>query len=144
MARTVGDVVDRALQHLSIIVSGESASAADSALCLDAFNAMVDGWFGSGLSPVADETADEPVALVEGTEYEAADALPVLARHYEGLAAMLAVLVADSFEAQLKPAVVAAALAGRQKIDAAFGPSMVASVDRALKRMPSSRYWPSS
>ena len=142
MARTVGDVLNRALQHNSLIVAGETADSADTALALDMFNAMVDGWFADKLVPVADETATTKVALEEGVVYTAASALPVLERHFEGLAAMLAVLIADSFERPLKQATVMMAANGRARIDAAFMPSMVAKLDRAVKRFPSSQYFP--
>lgn len=142
MARTVGDVLTRALQHNSLVVAGETPDASDTALALDVFNAMFDGFFADGLVPVADETATTKVKLNEGVVYTAASALPVLDRHFEGLAAMLAVLIADSFEAQLKQATVMMAKNGRQRIDAAFMPSMVADLDRALKRFPSTQYWP--
>jgi hypothetical protein len=140
----VGQCVTRALTHLFVLVGGETAAAEDSAIVVDAFNAMVDGWFADGLAPVDDETLVEAsrTALVEGVVYITSDALPVLDRHFEGLAAMLAVSCADDFDAQLKPSVVRLAQMGSQRIDAAFMPSMVASVDRALKRLPSSHYWP--
>lgn len=142
MARTVGDVLTRALQHNSLVVAGETPAAEDTALALVAFNALVDGLFADGLVPVADETAATPVLLNEGVVYTASSALPVLDRHFEGLSAMLAVLIADSFETQVKQVTVMMARTGRQRIDAAFMPSMVADLDRALKRFPSSHAYP--
>lgn len=142
MARTVADLVSRTLKRLYVLPGGETATAEDSALVVDAFNGMVAGWFADGLEPVADETAETPVALVEGTVYTSASAFPILDRHFEGVAAMLAVHLSADFEAEVKPSVAMDAMMGRQRIDAAFMPSMVADVDRALKRFPSSQYWP--
>jgi hypothetical protein len=146
MARTVGDVVNRTLQHLFVLVGGETAAAEDSAIVVSAFNGLVDGWFASGLTPVDDETlaAASQTALVEGTVYTTSSAFPLLVRHFEGVSAILAVMVADSFEAQVKPAVAIAATEGAQRINAAFMPSMVATVDRALRRLPDTILWPST
>lgn len=144
MTRTVSDLVTRALQRLFVVEGGESAEAADSALVLSAFNALVDGWFADGLTVVADETATVPVALVEGTSYALDDNFPLLARHFEGVAAMLAVSCAPDFQADLTPSLVKDATDGRQRLDAAFMPSMVSTVDRALRRLPSSVLWPGS
>lgn len=144
MARTIADLVTRVLQRLYVKVGGETASAEDSALVVDAFNGMVAGWFGDGLVPVADETVADllKVPLVETVIYTSGDAFPILDRHFEGVAAMLAVHLADDFAAELRPSVVMDATNGRQRIDAAYMPSMVASLDRAVKRFPSSQYWP--
>ena len=142
MSRTMSELVTRTLQRLYVKVGGETVSAEDSAVVIDAFNGMVAGWFGDGLTPVADETATTPTALVEGTVYTSGSAFPILDRHFEGVAAMLAVAVAADFEVEPKPSVQLDAMTGRQRIDAAFMPTMVASLDRALKRLPSSRYWP--
>lgn len=145
MARTVGDCVNRALQHLSEYIGGETAATEDSAVAVSAFNGLVDGWFAAGLTPVDDETlaAALQTALVEGTVYTTSSAFPLLTRHFEGVSAWLAVMLADTFEAQLKPAVVAAATMGEQRIYAAFMPSMVSTLDRALRRLPETILWPS-
>jgi hypothetical protein len=146
MARTVGDCVDRALQRLFVIVGGETASTEDSAIVVSAFNGLIDGWFASGLVPVADETvvAASQVALVEGVVYVVANPFPILVRHFEGVSAMLAVSVADDLEAQIKPATSIAATEGMQRINAAFMPTMVSTIDRALRRLPNTILWPSA
>jgi len=146
MARTVGDCVNRALQHLFVLVAGETATAADSAIVVSAFNGMVDGWFASGLTPVDDETlaAALQTGLVEGVVYTTSSAFPILVRHFEGVSAILAVMMADSFEAQIKPATAMAATEGMQRINAAFMPSMVATIDRTLRRLPNTILWPSA
>lgn len=142
MARTMSDLVTRVLERLYVKVGGQTVSAEDSALVLDAFNGMVAGWFGDGLTPYADETIAVPVALTESTIYTSGDAFPILDRHFEGAAAMLALHLAGDFAVDPNPSVVMDARNGRQRIDAAYMPSMVASLDRAVKRFPSSRYWP--
>ena len=142
MARTMSALVTRTLQKLYVKSGTETVSAEDSALVIDAFNGMVAGWFGDGLTPVADETLETPVPLTEGTIYTNGDAFPIMDRHFEGVAAMLAVSLAADFEADVKQIVAMEAMQGRQRIDAAYMPSMVADLDRALKRFPSTQYWP--
>ena len=142
MARTIAELATRTLQRLYVAVGGETPSAEDTARVVDAFNGMVAGWFGDGLVPVADETLAVPVDLVETVVYAMGDAFPLLDRHFEGVAAMLAVHLADDFAVGLRPSVIMDAANGRQRIDAAYMPSMVSSLDRAVKRFPSSRYWP--
>lgn len=142
MARTMSALVTRTLQKLYVKSGTETVSAEDSALVIDAFNGMVAGWFGDGLTPVADETLETPVPLVEGTIYTNGDAFPIMDRHFEGVAAMLAVSLAADFEADVKQIVAMEAMQGRQRIDAAYMPSMIADLDRALKRFPSTQYWP--
>lgn len=142
MAKTVADLVSRTLQRLYVLPGGETAPAEASALVIDAFNSMVAGWFADGLTPVADETLEAPVALTEGTVYTSGSTFPIKDRHFEGVAAMLAVTLSADFEAEVKPSVAMDAMQGRQRIDAAYMPSMVADLDRALKRFPSTQYWP--
>jgi hypothetical protein len=142
MAKTIADLVTRATQRLYVKVGGETLSAEDMALGVDAWNGMVSGWFGDGLTPVADETLETPVPLTEGTVYTSGSTFPLLDRHFEGCAALVAVAISDDLQAQVGPALARDAMTGRQRIDAAFMPSMVASLDRALKRFPSSQYWP--
>lgn len=143
MAKTIADLVTRAMQRLYVKVGGEALSAEDMALGVDAWNGMVAGWFADGLTPYADETLETRVALVEGTVYTSGSAFPLLDRHFEGCAAMLAVSVSDDLQASVGAGLARDAMTGRQRIDAAFMPSMVADLDRALKRFPSSQYWPS-
>lgn len=142
MTKTVSDLVTRTLQRLSILLGGETAAAEDSAVVVAAFNGMVDGWF-KNLEPVADETATTLVPLVEGTEYVSDDDFPILARHFEGVSAMLAVSCASTFSAQYTQETAAKALDGQQGIDAAFMPTLITTVDRTLRRLPSTRYWDS-
>lgn len=146
MARTVSDLATRVLKHLFVIEGGETAEAEDAASVVLAFNAMVDGWFASGLTPVDDETlaAASQTALVEGTAYTLASTFPIKERHFEGVAAMLAVVLQDDFAVDLKPSTQTMAMEGRQRINAAFMPSMVATVDRALRRLPDTILWPST
>lgn len=146
MARTVGDVANRTLQHLFVLVGGETAATEDSAIVVSAFNGLVDSWFASGLTPVDDETlaVASQTALTEGTVYTTSSAFPLLVRHFEGVSAILAVMLADSFEAQIKPATALAATQGEQRLNAAFMPSMIATVDRALRRLPNTILWPST
>lgn len=146
MTKTVSDLADRVLKHLFVKEGGETVSAEDAASVVVAFNGMVDGWFASGLTPVDDETlaAVSQTALVEGTAYTLASTFPILARHFEGVAAMLAVSLQDDFAADVRPSTQIMAMEGRQRINAAFMPSMVSTIDRALRRLPNSVLWPST
>ncbi|MCR9194898.1 MAG: hypothetical protein NXH88_09215 [Hyphomonas sp.] len=144
MARTVADLAKRTLQKLHVVEGEETPNAEDQALVITAFNDFVDGLFADGLTPYADETATTKVALVEATTYTNASDFPFLERHFEGVAAVLAVnLEEDLADGKLGASVYRQAMTGRQRIDAAFMPSMIATVDRALRRMPSSVLWPS-
>ena len=139
---TISDLATRALQRLSVLVSGETIASADLTLCVDAFNGMVNGWFGDGLTPVADETATTLVPLVEGTVYTSSSDFPLLDRHFEGVAAMLAVSVSEDFETMPKPVLARDAQRAEQRIYAAFMPSMITRPDRALLRLDNSLLWP--
>lgn len=144
MARTVADLAKRTLQKLHVLEGGESPDAEDQASVITAFNDFVDGLFADGLTPYADETATTKVALVEATTYANTSDFPFLERHFEGVASILAVNLEEELAGgQLSRSVYRQAMTGRQRIDAAFMPSMVATVDRALRRMPSSVLWPS-
>lgn len=142
MAKTIADLAARVLQKLFVLEESEEALAPDANKCAGAFGDMVDGFFADGLTPTDEEAV--PTTLVEGVVYTTASAFPFKARHFEGMAAMLAVSLAPDFDATVKPEVYSEALTGRQRIDAAFMPSMVAQVDRTLRRLPSSVLWPSS
>lgn len=143
MARTVADLAKRVLQKLHVAEGDEPVSAEDQAIVITAFNDFVDGLFGDGLTPYADETAATKVALVEGVTYTSKSEFPFLARHFEGVASILAVKLEEELaDGALGPSIYRQALEGRQRIDAAFMPSMVATVDRALRRLPSSVLWP--
>ena len=141
---TIADLATRALQRLTVLVSGETAQTADLTLCVDAFNGMVNGWFGDGLTPVADETATTLVPLVEGTVYTSSSDFPLLDRHFEGVAAMLAVAVAEDFETPPRAVLARDAQRAEQRIYAAFMPSMITRPDRALLRLNNSLLWPGS
>lgn len=142
MAKTISDLTERVLQKLFVVEGGAVPQAEDTAIVLDEFNSFIDGLFADGLTPT-DEAAT-PVSLTEGTEYTTSDAFPLKDRHFEGVVCILAVNLASDFKADLDGSTVRKAMQGRQRIDAAFMPSMVASVDRALNRLPSSVLWPSS
>lgn len=139
---TISDLSTRALQRLSVLVSGETIAAADLTLCVDAFNGIVNGWFADGITPVADETAATEVPLVEGTAYTSGSTFPLLDRHFEGVAAMLAVAVAEDFETVPKAVLARDAQRAEQRLYAAFMPSMITRPDRALLRLDNSLLWP--
>lgn len=145
MARTVSDLATRTLKHLFVKEGGEAVNAEDADSVVVAFNAMVDGWFAAGLTPVDDETlaAALQTALVEGTEYTLASGFPILDRHFEGVAAMLAVSLQDDFAVDVKPSTQVMAMEGGQRLYAAYMPSMVSTIDRALRRLPETILWPS-
>ena len=142
MARTVADLAKRTLQRLFVLKGDETADADDQALVIEAFSNWVDGLYASGLAPVADETATTAVALVEGTVYTSSNNFPMLDRHFEGVSAILAVELQDDFEAEVSRSTLRRALIGEQRIEAAFKPSFVSKVDRALNRLPTSVLWP--
>lgn len=144
MARTIADLATRVLERLFVLEEGETASAPNQATVIGSFNDWIDGLFADGLTPYADETATTKVALTEGVTYTAASAFPILDRHFEGVSAILAVELIDDFKAEVSPQTYRRALIGEQRIEAAFKPSFVSSVDRALNRLPSSVLWPSS
>jgi len=144
VAKTIAQLSTRILQRLFVLESGETAAADDQTLVIGAINDWIDGLFADGLTPYADETLTTPVALVEGTTYGSSDNFPLLERHFEGVSAILAVELQGDFEAQVSGSTLRRAFIGEQRIEAAFKPSFVSSVDRALKRLPSSVLWPSS
>jgi len=138
MAKTVSDCCTRALQRLSLLVGGESADTGDAEIARSAFEGLVNGWLADGLSVT--NSAGTAVVLAD---YALADAFPISEVHFEGVAAMLAVTISDDFEVQPKPLVMKDARRGEQRIYAAFMPSMVTKVDRALNRLDNSLLWPS-
>lgn len=137
MAKTVSDCCTRALQRLSILVGGESAETADAEIARAAFEGLVNGWLADGLS-----VTDSAGTALAVADYALADAFPIAEQHFEGVAAMLAVSIADDFEAQIKPATARDATKGEQRIYADFMPSMVTKIDRALNRLDNSLLWP--
>lgn len=144
MARTVADLAKRALERLHVLEEGETPSAANQATVVGAFNDWLDGLFADGLTPYVDETATTKVALVEGVTYTAASDFPIKPRHFEGVSAILACELEDDFGgAMLTERTRRRALIGEQRIEAAFKPSFVSTVDRQLLRLPSSVLWPS-
>jgi hypothetical protein len=144
VARTIANLATRVLERLFVLEAGETADANDQAAVISAFNDWLDGLFADGLTPYADETITTPVALTEGTTYISTDTFPILDRHFEGVSAILAVELQNDFEAQLNGSTYRRALIGEQRIEAAFKPSFVSTLDRGLLRLPSSVLWPSS
>ncbi len=142
MARTVADLAIRVLERLFVLEEGETPNAANQATVIGAFNDWLDGLFADGLTPVADETLTTPVALTEGTTYTSSSTFPIRDRHFEGVSAILAVELVDDFKAEVSRRTGRRALIGEQRIEAAFKPSLVSTLDRALNRLPSSVLWP--
>ena len=137
MAKTVSDCCTRALQRLSIIVSGESAESADAEIARAAFEGMVNGWLADGLS-----VTDSAGTALAVADYALTDAFPIAEQHFEGVSAMVAVAIADDFETMVKPSTARDAARGEQRIYADFMPSMLTKIDRALNRLDNSLLWP--
>jgi hypothetical protein len=131
------------LQRLFILAAGETANANDQTLVIDAFNDWVNGLFADGLTPYADETATTPTALTEGTTYTSSSNFPFLDRHFEGVAAILAVDLAPDFEADLRPSTVRSAEVGWQRLRAAFilDSAWEMTLDRQMYRFPNRNNW---
>ena len=142
MTKTLNDLVKRVLDRLHVTEGNEPIEAEDMSTVLGAFADMIDGWFADGLTPT-DEAA-VPVPLVEGTVYTNTSPFPLKMRHFQGVSAMLAIDVAETFNKPVGEGTQRAALLCRQRIYAAFMPDMVTTVDRALRRLPSSHLWAGS
>lgn len=111
---TANDIAVKALRRLGLINAGESAAAADIALCADALSSLIASWDNLGF---------------------VGETLPIAARFEHGLVAMLAVRVAEDFGVSPGPILRRDASDGEDSLLAAFVPVRAASVDNALIAM---------
>ena len=119
---TARDVIQGALDRLGVTASGETATAADSALALKRLNAILRSMNISGafLPLNSDLTASSQVPLAPSLIF--------------GLEAMLAEVMADHYgkQGEVSAVLMRDAARGRQAIQAATGLDMTAEVDQAL------------
>ena len=119
---TARDVIQGALDRLGVTASGETATAADSALALKRLNAILRSMNISGafLPLNSDLTASSQVPLAPSLIF--------------GLEAMLAEVMADHYgkQGEVSAVLMRDAARGRQAIQAATGLDMTAEVDSAL------------
>lgn len=142
MTKTLNELVKRVLDRLHVTEGNEPIEAEDMSTVLQAFADMLDGWFADGLTPT--DEADVPVPLTEGAVYTNVSPFPLKMRHFQGVSAMLAIDVAETFDKPVGEGTQRAALLCRQRIYAAFMPDMVAKLDRGIRRLPSATLWAGS
>ncbi|MEL6258049.1 MAG: hypothetical protein AAFQ67_03200 [Pseudomonadota bacterium] len=137
MAKTMQNVVERALVRLQVTQAGEPNDADNVAVGLTALNAFFFGLTADGLA-----LTDAAGTAITYTEKALGDTFPIAERHFEGVAACLAVRIADDFEtSRAIPIIVRDATEGMQRLEADFFAALESTVDKTLRRLPANDYF---
>jgi len=132
MAYTVTQTIRRALTRLHVLQAGETVSAEDQAEGLIAYNAMMFGFEAAGLT--LHDSADVAYTVVEQA---GADNIPIADKHFEGLAAILASTMADTFGADMTQMLARDVATAWSRMYGDFLEVASMTLDAPLTRLPS-------